>query len=236
MELLAEDLLLLALDDAKGTVPMGVQSTLEMGLAGAMIADMAAQNRLHLKKSFRGEKLSVVDASSTDNRLFNDAIAAIAARPGKSVAWWVHNLSRSVHGLHARLLDALVGKGTLERHEERVLLLFHREVYPERDGRVEHDIRERMDAVLLHGETPEPHMRWLLQLAMACRIIDAIYPFKQRAAAKKRIKALAKEHHDDSVPAVAKVIEAQQQAVMMAIMVASVAATSAACSSASTSC
>ncbi|HET8555068.1 MAG TPA: GPP34 family phosphoprotein [Rhodanobacteraceae bacterium] len=236
MELLAEDLLLLALDDAKGTVPMAVQPTLDLGLAGAMIADMAAQGRLRLDKNFWGEKLSVTDASATDNRLFNDALAAMAARPDKSVSWWVHNLSRSVDGLRARLLESLVGKGTLEQREERILLLFHHTIYPERDGRAEHDIRQRMDAVLLHGEEPEPHMLWLLQLAMACHIVDAIYPSRQRAAAKKRIKALAKAHHDDSAPAVAKVIEAQQQAVMMAIMVASVAATSAACSSASASC
>lgn len=236
MNLLAEDLLLLALDDGKGTVPMGVQSTLDLGLAGAMVADMAAQERLHLDKSFWGEKLSVTNASSTDNRLFNDAVAAVAARPGKSVAWWVHNLSGAVGGLRARLLEALVGKGTLARREERILLLFHHEVYPEHDECVEHDIRQRMDAVLLHGQAPEPHILRLLQLAMACRVIDAIYPFRERGAAKKRIKALAKENHDLSATAVTKVIEAEQQAVMAAIMVSSVAATSAACSSGGGSC
>ncbi len=233
MELLAEDLLLLALDDDRGTVPMAVQPTLDLGLAGAMIADMAAQGRLQLQKNFRGGKLSVTDGSATDNRIFNDAVAAVAARPGKSVAWWVHNLSRSVDGLRARLLESLVARGTLERREERVLLLFHHEVYPERDGRVERDVRKRMDAVLLHGNEPGPHMLWLLQLAMVCHVVDAIYPSRQRAAVKKRIKTLVKTHHDDSAAAVAKVIEAQQQAVMVAIMAASVAATSAACSSAS---
>lgn len=233
MTLLAEDLLLLALDDDKGTVPMSVQATLDMGLAGAMIADLAARGKLRLEKGFWGGKLSVTDASLVGNRLLDEAIAAIAAKPGKSVDSWVRGLSRALGGLRVRLLEALVANGTLQRREERVLLLFHHEVYPERDGRVEHDLRRRMDTVLLHGETPDAHLLWLLQLALACHVIDAIYPAGVRGKVKKRIKALVKAHAGQSADVVTKVIEAQQQAVMVAIMAASVAATSSACSGAS---
>ncbi len=38
---LAEELLLLALDDAKGTVPMSASQTLGYGLAGATIMDLS---------------------------------------------------------------------------------------------------------------------------------------------------------------------------------------------------
>ncbi len=232
MELLAEDLLLLALDDVKGTVPMDVQSTLEMGLAGAMITDLAARGRLRLEKGFWGDKLSVVDASATDNRLFNDAVNAIAAKPGKSVSSWVHSLPRAVGGLRSRLLESLIARGVLEKREARVLLLFHHDVFPERNSRAERDIRRQMDAVLFHDADPEPHLWHLLQLADACHVIDALYPMHERRAARKRIKVLKKTQTDKSSSAVAKVIEAEEAAVMMAVLAASVAATSAACSSA----
>lgn len=237
MSLLAEDLLLLALDDEKGTVPMDVQSFLDLGLAGAMIADLAALERLHLEKNFWGEKLSVVDASPAGHVLLDQAMAAMVAKPDKSVGWWVHRLPRALGGLRTRLLDELVTKGTLQRREQRILLLFHREVYPEHNKLVERDIRQRMDAVVLHGRAPEPHMLWLLQMAAACRIVDTIYPFRQRGEVKKRIKALVKAHGgNDATAAVDQVIKSQQAAVMMAIMAASVAATSVACSGSSGSC
>lgn len=236
MNLLAKDLLLLALDDARGTVPMAIQSHLELGLAGAMLADMAGLECLQLKKNFWGEKLSVTEAPTLDSALLGEAVAAIKARPGKSVGWWVQNLSRSLGGLRQRLLQELVAQGTLERREERVLFVFSREVYPERDGQMERDIRAQLDAVLVHGAEAEPHLRWLIQLAKACNVIAAMYPFGQRWAIDKRIKELARLDKDGPADAVAKVIQAQQAAVMVAIMAASVAATSAACSSAGGSC
>lgn len=65
---------------------------------------------------------------------------AIAATPGKDLSHWGWHLSRDLDGLRQRRL------------ERRVLLLLYRNVYPERDARVEHDIRQRVDDALLLGQ------------------------------------------------------------------------------------
>lgn len=229
--MLANELLLLALDDERGTVHSAVQIGLDFGLAGAVIAELAIRERLR-----EGDTLSIDGDAKTGDAVLDDAMAAIAAKPGKNARYWVNHLSRALGGLHKRLLDGLVAQGTLERRDQRILLLFHRDVFPERDGRVEQDVRARLDAVLLHGGQCDQRTRWLIQLAAACRITDAIYPRAQRAAVKSRIKQLDAAADVASV-AVERAIKAEQAAIMAAIVAASVAATTAsttaACSAAS---
>jgi hypothetical protein len=132
------------------------------------------------------------------------------------------------------LLDRLVARGTLEKREKRVLLLFHQNVYPERDARVEHDIRARVDATLLHGETPDAPTACLIHLAAACRVTDAIYPRAQHGAIKARIAELDDVDAAGANAVAALVAQAETAAVTAATMAAITAATVAATSAATT--
>ena len=225
--MLATDLLLLALDDERGTVLPQAAIGLDYGLAGAVVMELALRGRIRLD----GEVVSTT-GTATDDALLDDALRTIAATPGKDLSHWVRHLSRDLDGLRQRLLDRLVARGTLEKRERRVLLLFHQNVYPERDARVEHDIRARVDAALLHGEMPDAPTACLIHLAAACRVTDAIYPRDQHEAIKARIAEL-----DDAGAAGANVVaalvaQADTAAVTAATMAAITASTVAATSSA----
>ena len=237
--MLATDLLLLALDDERGTVLPQAAIGLDYGLAGAVVMELALRGRIRLD----GEVVSTT-GTATDDALLDDVLRTIAATPGKDLSHWVRHLSRDLDGLRQRLLDRLVARGTLEKRERRVLLLFHQNVYPERDARVEHDIRARVDAALLHGEMPDAPTACLMHLAAACRVTDAIYPRDQHEAIKARIAEL-----DDAGAAGANVVaalvaQAETAAVtaatMAAITASTVAATSAAtaaaCSASTVAC
>src|SRR6185437_2310390 len=175
--MLATDLLLLALDDERGTVLPQTAIGLDYGLAGAVVMELALRGRIRLD----GDMVSTT-GTTTDDALLDDALRTIAATPGKDLAHWVWHLSRDLDGLRQRLLDRLVARGTLEKREKRVLLLFHQNVYPERDARV--------DAALLQGATPDAPTACLIHLAAACRVTDAIYPRDQHKAIKARIAEL----------------------------------------------
>jgi hypothetical protein len=237
--MLATDLLLLALDDERGTVLPQAAIGLDYGLAGAVVMELALRGRIRLD----GEVVSTT-GTATDDALLDDALRTIAATPGKDLSHWVRHLSRDLDGLRQRLLDRLVARGTLEKRERRVLLLFHQNVYPERDARVEHDIRARVDAALLHGEMPDAPTACLIHLAAACRVTDAIYPRDQHEAIKARIAEL-----DDAGAAGANVVaalvaQAETAAVTAATMAAitastvdaTSAATAAACSASTVAC
>jgi hypothetical protein len=227
--MLATDLLLLALDDERGIVLPQAALGLDYGLAGAIVMELALRGRIRVDDD-------VVSASgpASDDALLDDALRAIAAAPGKNLSHWVWHLSRDLGGLRQRLLDRLVMQGTLEKREKRVLLLFHRNVYPERDARVEHDIRRRVDAALLHDETPDAQTACLIHLAAACRVIDAIYPRGQHKAIRARIDRLGDAGTAGANAVAGLVARAETQAVTAATMAAITASTVAATSAATT--
>jgi hypothetical protein len=227
--MLATDLLLLALDDERGTVLPQAAIGLDYGLAGAIVMELALRGRIGLD----GDVVSTA-GTATDDALLDDALRAIAATPGKDLSHWVWHLSRDLDGLRQRLLDRLVARGTLEKREKRVLLLFHQNVYPERDARVEHDIRTRVDAALLRGETPDAPTACLIHLAAACRVTDAIYPRDRHAAIKARIAELDDAGAAGANAVAALVAQAETAAVTAATMAAITAATVAATSAATT--
>ncbi|HVX05232.1 MAG TPA: GPP34 family phosphoprotein [Rhodanobacteraceae bacterium] len=227
--MLATDLLLLALDDEHGTVLPQAAIGLDYGLAGAAVMELALRGCIGLD----GEVISTT-GTATDDPLLDDALRAIAATPGKNLPHWVWHLSHDLGGLRQRLLDRLVARGTLEKREKRVLLLFHRNVYPERDARVEHDIRARVDAALLHGATPDAQTTCLIHLAAACRVTDAIYPRERHQAIEARITELDDAGASGANAVAALVAQAETAAVTAATMAAITAATVAATSAATT--
>jgi hypothetical protein len=237
--MLATDLLLLALDDERGTVLRPAAIGLDYGLAGAIVMELALRGRIHMD----GDKVSATGTASGE-ALLDDALRAIATRPGEDLSHWVRHLPRDLDNLRQRLLDRLVAQGTLEKRERRVLLLFHREVYPERDGRVEHDIRVRVDDALLHGKPADAATACLIHLADACRVLDAVYPKAQHKAVKARVAEL-----DDAgvagANAVANLVARAETAAVTAATMAAItastvaatsAATTAACSASSVTC
>jgi hypothetical protein len=227
--MLATDLLLLALDDERGTVFSQATIGLDYGLAGALVMELALRGRIRIDN----EAVSTI-GPATDDALLDDALRVIAATPGKDLSHWVWHLSRELHGLRQRLLDRLVAQGTLEKCEQRVLLLFHRNVYPERDARVEHDIRQRVDDALLHGATPDAQTACLVHLAAACRVTDAIYPRDQHKAIEARIDALGDAGLTGANAVAGLVAQAETAAVTAATMAAITASTVAATSAATT--
>jgi hypothetical protein len=227
--MLATDLLLLALDDERGTVLSQAAMGLDFGLAGAVVMELALRGRVGIDH----EAVSTT-GPATDDVLLDDALRVIAATPGKTLSHWVWHLSRDMDGLRQRLLDRLVTQGTLEKRERRVLLLFHQNVYPERDARVEYDIRKRVDDALLHGRSPDAPTACLIHLAAACRVTDAIYPRDQHKAIEARIAALGDAGLAGANAVAALIAQAETAAVTAATMAAITAATVAATSAATT--
>ncbi|NII10724.1 GPP34 family phosphoprotein [Oleiagrimonas sp. C23AA] len=231
--MLAEELLLLALDDERGTVHSSASIGLDYGLAGALLLELTLEGRLGIE-----DNALVATGADSGDALLDDTLALVRAKPGKKVAYWVTKLPGRLKPLRGRLLQRLVARGTLKKHERRILLIFHQTVHPERDGRVEHDIRQRLDAVLLHGAEADTRTRALAQLAAASRVSDALYGRAERKRLKQRLDEFERSPLGDGVTQA--VMQAEQAAVMVAIMAASVAATSAAtsaaCSAASSSC
>ncbi|HET9017056.1 MAG TPA: GPP34 family phosphoprotein [Thermomicrobiaceae bacterium] len=213
METLAEDLLLLGLDDESGAVSWQHATALPYGLGGALLMDLTLLGRL----GTAGGLVTVVDPSPTGDTVLDAALAMIraASRP-RDATHWVRALGERA-GLREELARRLVARGILREEERSFLRVFHSERFPTGDPDPELALRGRIREVTLAGVPSDDRTLMLISLVNACGLTDVLFTRDERGAAKRTIKALVEGEQFGK--AVGKAVAA---------VVAAVAATSAA--------
>ncbi|WP_180923625.1 GOLPH3/VPS74 family protein [Nocardioides marinisabuli] len=160
----AEDLLLLLLDDASGA-PHG-STYLVPALGGALLVELDRAGRVEVVEHGGLLRRRTVRALGTDAP--TDALLAAAwtevAHKERSPQHLVTRLGR---GVEEPLAGRLVEQGVLERRDDTVLGLFHRTRWPERDGTREAVLRRELTSVLVGGAGPDPRTAALVALLHA---------------------------------------------------------------------
>lgn len=186
---LAEELLLLAYHEEKGTVLMSVSSKLHFCLAGAFLMELVLFKRLRVTT----KTLEVIDKKPTDqaylNSLLNQVGASERLRPAE---YWIKKLNRESKSRKKELLNMLVDKGILNQDERQVFWFFTRECFPLRDDRPVKEIQKHLHSVILRGETLDPKTEMLISLVWACDLTARIFDREERKYARKQIKEIAK--------------------------------------------
>ncbi|MDF2707546.1 MAG: hypothetical protein K0R62_3198 [Nonomuraea muscovyensis] len=208
---IAEELLLLALTEDDGKLLIsGTQ--LDPALAGAILAELAVNERIELS----AKKVSVRDATPLADAELDATLARMAEeRKERKPVWWVQKLYSAK--LRNRLLTRLADTGVLSEQRGKVLGVFPTTRWPELDGSVEAQIRERV-AGALAGTDPDPRTAVLIALMRAAKLDRKAFP----GADKKRIKEIAEGAW--AADAVAQTIAA----INSVVVTASIAATAAA--------
>jgi Golgi phosphoprotein 3 len=186
---LAEELLLLVLDDAEGTVPMAATQALPYGLAGATLMELTLRGRL----TSDGKHLVIVDATPTGDALLDQALATIAgAKRARDSAHWVRALGTGIKRHREQLEDRLVRHGILHRREHRTLGVFPSPRYPTDDPRPEVESRRRIRAAVLGDSPTDARMATLISLARTCRVLDGLFTREEREATRGRVAAIVR--------------------------------------------
>ena len=115
--LLAEELLLLALHPGRGTVVRRARSHLVVGLAGALVGELALDGAVELD----GRRFAVRGPAPADP-LLAQVHAELASGGGRRTTDQLARLDRRTGGLRRQLVDRLVDTGVLGRRVDRVLL------------------------------------------------------------------------------------------------------------------
>lgn len=228
---LAEELLLLALEDEKGVVHSAASSSLDYGLAGAVLMELVLADRLRVE----GERVLLDDGSLAGDEVLDGALEDLGASKPRTAEHWVGRWGRQ--NLKDRLLERLVRKGVLRREEHRVLWIFPQNRYPERDAASERALRERVRAVVLGGHKPEARLAALTSLIKACDLADEVFAPSERDRAHKRLEEMAeKDLVGNAVSDTVDQVQAATQAAVMASVTAATAASAASCSTTSATC
>jgi hypothetical protein len=209
---IAEELLLLAYREDDGKQLIGA-TRLDTALGGAVLAELAVNERVELSD----KRVSVVDATPLGDDELDATLARIAEDKPRKPDWWVSKISSSK--LRRRLLTGLAETGVLAEERGKVLGIFPTTRWPEADGRVEAEVRERV-ASALAGSDPDARTAVLIAVMHASGLDRKAFP----GASKERVKEIAEGAW--AADAVAKTIAAINSVIITAAVGAAVASTS----------
>ncbi|HEX6151477.1 GOLPH3/VPS74 family protein [Nocardioides sp.] len=211
--LIAEDLLLLLLDDEKGTLSSSYERPL---LGGALLVELSLGGQVEVEHTriLKTARARVTGQGGTPgDPLLADALAVVAEKP-RSAQQLVDRLGKSAR---QPLLDQLVDRGLVERRTTKVLGLFPRTTWPAADARHEAEVRQRLQAALVEGREADPRTATLAALLAA---VDRAHTVVDRGAVPARtIKKRAKELGEGqwASEAARASVQASQAAVMAAV-------------------
>jgi Golgi phosphoprotein 3 len=202
---MAESLVLLALDDEKGTVGWQNYDELDIGLAGALLADLALRGRIGVD----GKRVRLLDSSQVIEPLLDEALTLVAgSSKERDPKGWVQETFHQVKHARDRTCAGLAEQGILRREEHTTLLIFRRARYPSSDREPEYALRAALQAAVAAPKPPESRLLVLLSLARACGVVDTLFAKAERKGARKRVAALV--NGEPWGEAVAKAISARR--------------------------
>jgi hypothetical protein len=217
---LAEQLLLIQLDDEKGgdTSQWGG----DPGLAGALLLDLARAGDLEVGE---GGDLRV-GAQPPSRAVLADAHRAIAEGKPRDAKGWVSRLQKDLKPIKERVADDLVAQGVLDERRRKLLGFFPQTRFPQRDPEPERALRARLREVLVTGREPTEEEAMLVALMLPFGLVEKAVEKPERKEAKRRAEAIA----DGGLAgkAVADTVKDVQTAVMVATMASITAATTSA--------
>lgn len=187
---LYEEILLLALDDRKGTASLESGHVYAMG--GAVLAELVLLGALRIATD-KKKLVEAVPGVPVDDPLLAECLAlVVAAKRRRRAADWVLKFARR-KDLKNGVARGLVAKGVLAAERDKVLGIFPRTIFPERDSGPERALIERLERVVL-TDTDQVDERTLLiiTIAQATGLLGRAIDKKQLKDRKARLKQLTK--------------------------------------------
>ncbi|MEU4364991.1 GPP34 family phosphoprotein [Promicromonospora sp. NPDC023987] len=222
---LAEEYLLLALDDTSGRPRLSSQH-LQFALAGASVAELTLRGALDVSDGADGGRkgrFRVTGRATPSDPLGREVLELMHERRPKDAirkagqGGFARKLRESVqHGLAAR--------GVLREEQVKVLGLFPSTTWPAHDPAPEAAVRERVLTALTTSGTPDGPTSALVSLLLATDLIRKVFPGQDRRALNRRAKEIAESEWAGA--AVKRAID-DVNAAMVAVMVTTTGAATA---------
>lgn len=220
--LLAEDLLLLLLDDETGKLDT---TYLDSALGGSMLLELAGAELLEVHKQGKWSQAKVYVL--TDGKPPTDSILAESLELVREKERTAQDLvDRLAKGLKGKLLARLGERGIVHHEEGRILGIFPTNRWPAVDSSHEVEVRRQLEAALLQGVTPDERTAALVSLLHATDRAHTVLADNQ-GVSNRQIKARAKEIAEGEWASKAvKDAIAAANAAMMAVITTTVITTS----------
>ena len=192
-------LLLTALND-KGHVPVGSGGLIQVGLTGALLAELAIDGRLAVAED------GTVRAGDTrpGDELLADVYDAVREHlQGRNARQVIGGLSHRIGGSWDRVVDRLINAGVLGRDRPSLLRPTR---HPVLDTAARQAVLDQIRAAAAGKGPVSPQVAVVLALVGPCRLLERVAPDPgTRGEAKRRIDCVTAE--TPFAPGVAKIVD-----------------------------
>jgi hypothetical protein len=192
--LLAEEFLLLCLDDDSGKKTLSSEK-LPPALGAAILVELALMERIGVTPHDTGwqrrGRVRITDTKPTDDAELDAALAAVEQREDVKVKDLISDMSgkRITKGLQDRLAGRLVASGALGEERSKVLGLRR---WPTADPGPEQEVVTRLQSSLVGNATPTERTVALIALLQATGQLTKVVSTSERKEDQKALKARAK--------------------------------------------
>lgn len=208
---LAEEIMLLSLDDESGSAQQ--RQAAGWAVAGGILLELVLAERV----SVVGKHLALADTTPTGDQLLDSRMALIETwlrgREKRQVTQWLTKDQAKAAGA---ALESLCQRRVVVEEKHRALGLFPIRRYPETDGAVEAELRERLGAVVLGGAEPDTRTAGLIALIHAAKLHRLAFPdCPGKQVAARMAEVAAGQWAGESVRAAIRDMEAAIVAITM---------------------
>ena len=190
----AEELLLLILDHDDGdTVASMPPQSLNTLLAGALLMDLALENRIDTDL----ERVILVDAAPVGDNLLDPVLADMAGdTEPRTIDYWLGRTAMLGDEIRERALAGLVEQSIVESEESVTFFLSPRvrrsRRYPAIDGTATEEVQFRVMRLLFSDDIPDPRDIVLVSLAASGGVFKHLLSPEELAEAQERIDLISR--------------------------------------------
>lgn len=219
---LVDKLLLLALDDEKGTFVSG-PFALTYGLAGAILLELSLKECIRIVD----KKVVVNNLKQIDDSLLNSYLQLLrSSKKERSLKYWIQKFGNKERSIKKEILDKLILKGILAKREQKILWVFNNDKFPTVNAKPENILRKRLYEIIEFNKKPTLDELMLISLIDTCDLNKIVYGKDRTKRCKGRIKTIiANAKNSMAISATIKEVHEVILAMIVVIISASIAST-----------
>ena len=191
---LAEEMILLLLNEESGYLEHVGGWNMACAVAGSVLADLSLELRIDTDL----DSLTLIDATETGDELLDPVLAEIAAAPApkRNTQYWIEKTADRTDSVIEAVLDRLVKNNILD-HDHAGFWSLNRKVsrtgmYPPSGGVKRQETKSRIFSAILDDEIPDPRDVLLISLVNACDAFRLLLAEEELELARERIDLYCK--------------------------------------------
>jgi len=180
-----ELLFILSLDDESGGINRKTIHTLEATIAGAILAELALQNRIQLLE----HRVVIMNQDPTDHPILDKVIFDISDTAGtRKLKYWINTLIYKKYP--EEIGHHLVMRGVLLRKKERLYPIIPYGENSDGNPCVKYRLKNNLREIILADRQPDLSEKVLLIFLYHGKMLKLIFTHDERWFAQKRINKL----------------------------------------------